>query len=146
LSGVNLTAAYHDVAEKHAQFLSRLWDCHTSNETDLNFVTSQSVPSLAMARHGNPNPRCFLAIEIENAVTKKHLLGGIVNAVALGYLAVLIGWTDKKVRNLFRARSYLHFLEQADKPTLLARNIMIIGRDQAETLFGTRGSPPNEEL
>jgi hypothetical protein len=43
-----------------------------------------------------------------------------MNAVALGLLAVLVGWTDTKIRSLFRARAYLHFLEDVDDPTPLS--------------------------
>jgi hypothetical protein len=48
----------------------------------------------------------------------------------------LVGWTDEKVRALFRVRSYLYFLESVDKPTLLVRNLLILSRAQANHAFG----------
>jgi hypothetical protein len=64
-----------------------------------------------------------------------------MNAVALGHLAILVGWTEEKVSALFRARAYLHFLEDVSKPTLLVRNLVIMRRDQAQHLFSPRESP-----
>jgi hypothetical protein len=120
----------------HRAFLLRLWQHHQANETQYNAHAPQATPDLDFALGGNANPRCFLAIEIENRVSRKHLMGGIINAVSLGYLGVLIGWTDEKVKALFRARSYLYFLESVDKPTLLVRNLLILSRAQASDAFG----------
>jgi hypothetical protein len=62
-------------------------------------------------------------------------MGGIMNAVSLGHLGIAIGWSDEKVRAMFRARAYLHFLESVDKPTLLVRNLLILSREQADEAF-----------
>lgn len=112
-----------------------LWRYHQANEQKFGGDTSQATPSLDHALSGNHNARCFLAIEIENKVSRKHLMGGIMNAVALGHLGLAVGWTADKVRAMFRARAYLHFLEAVDKPTLLVRNLLILSREQADQVF-----------
>ncbi len=49
-----------------------------------------NAPKLEEKLYMNFNARYFLSIEIENQLTQKHLIGGIVNASALGRLEILI--------------------------------------------------------
>jgi hypothetical protein len=131
----NKNDEYMQLAKRHAAFLQHLWCCHAENEAEVSPRGRQSPGSIHAALTGNYNPRCFLAIEIENAVSRKHLMGGIVNAVALGQLGILVAWTDDKLRAMFRARSYLEFLESRGKPTMAVRNLLILTRNQADRAF-----------
>lgn len=58
----------------------------------------------------NRNPRCFLAIEIEKTGSRKHRLGSIINAGALGKVGVVVGWDEKVTQSLSRLQGYLDFL------------------------------------
>ena len=52
----------------------------------------------------NANPRCFMAIEIENKNTRKHRLGSILNASALGKVGIVVGWDEKVTESLVKYR------------------------------------------
>ncbi|WP_339218583.1 hypothetical protein [Paenibacillus sp. FSL W7-1332] len=39
-----------------------------------------------------------MAIEIEHLVSRKHLMGGAINASALGRFGVVIPWSEEKLR------------------------------------------------
>ena len=71
-------------------------------------------------------------------------MGGIMNAAALGHLGVMVAWTEEKLRAMFRARSYLFFLESVDKPTMTVRNLLILSRNQADRAFTSGVLLPNE--
>jgi len=78
----------------------------------------------------NRNSRCLLCIEIENKVSRKHLIGGLVNASALGRVGILIPWTPEKLKAFMKLRNYLKFLGQVDKNTFKTDNILILTKDQ----------------
>ncbi|MFN7253338.1 MAG: hypothetical protein ACK4M9_21565 [Anaerobacillus sp.] len=81
----------------------------------------------------NLNARCFMAIEIENKVSRKHLMGGAINASALGRLGVVIPWTDDKLKAFVRLVRYLHYLKEADKNTFNTTNLLIVTKEQFHT-------------
>ena len=78
----------------------------------------------------NENSRCLLAIEIENNVSRKHLLGGAVNAAALGRLGIVVGWTENKVKALVKLQTYWDFLYSVGKNTFNTRNLVILSPQQ----------------
>ncbi|MDR7076122.1 hypothetical protein J2Y03_001125 [Neobacillus niacini] len=81
----------------------------------------------------NSNARCFMAIEIENKVSRKHLMGGAINAAALGRLGVVIPWTEDKLRAFVRLVRYLYYLKEADKNTFNTTNLIIVTKEQFHT-------------
>jgi len=78
----------------------------------------------------NRNARCFIAIEIENETTRKHLMGSIVNAGALGRVGILIAWKDEVLRAAIRMREYFDFLQQAKKRTFNMSSVIVLSKDQ----------------
>lgn len=78
----------------------------------------------------NLNARCFLAIEIENAVSRKHLMGGAINAAALGRIGLAVAWDQEKLRAFVRMRSYLLFLAEVGKNTFDPSNLLILSKEQ----------------
>lgn len=82
-----------------------------------------------------------MALEIENRVTRKHLLGGVVNASALGRVAIVIGWIEEKVRALVKLQSYWSFLSSVGKNTYRTQNLLIMNPTQFnEALSSFQGS------
>lgn len=111
----------------HRAFLKTLWRYHEQNLVKYN--GGMAVP-FDHAIGANHNARCFLAIEIENAVSRKHLMGGAVNATALGRLGIIVGWTDEKVKALVQLWRYLNYLGTHEKPTFPLANLFILSRGQ----------------
>ena len=81
----------------------------------------------------NYNARCFLAIEIENEVSRKHLMGGAINASALGRIGVVIPWSQDKLRAFVKLFRYLQYLKNAEKNTFDTSNLLIVTREQMLT-------------
>lgn len=118
---------YDRLAVRHQDFLECRWESHRDNLQGFN---GWPVVDLDFALSKNFNARCFLAIEIENQVSRKHLMGGAVNAIALGRLGIVVGWTEDKVRALIRLRRYLLFLASVRKPTLDVDNLFVLTKQQ----------------
>lgn len=89
----------------------------------------------------NQNARCFIGIEIENNVSRKHLMGGAINAAALGRIGLVIAWTEEKLRALIRLRSYLLFLANVGKNTFDPMNLLILSADQVEEVLDLEPYP-----
>lgn len=117
---------YHDLLRERASLLHAMWTCHTENVCNSNHPSE--LRELETLRHANPNPRCLIAIEIETHVTRKHLMGGAINAAALGKLGIVIGGSDKALKALVRTRDYLLFLAGADKPSFPVTNLLILSK------------------
>lgn len=62
----------------------------------------------------NRNPRCVIAIEIENRTSSKHILGGITNASMLGLLGVVIG-SDLRIDKVCRIHAYACKRKEVEK-------------------------------
>ncbi|MGB9809474.1 MAG: hypothetical protein ACPLSA_05470 [Caldanaerobacter sp.] len=77
----------------------------------------------------NENPRCFLVIEIEHKSSRKHRLGSIVNASALGKIGIIVASDQKVFESLVKIRKYLEFLDHVQKTRCAPENIMIITKE-----------------
>ncbi len=86
--------------------------------------------------HGaNRNARCFIAIEVENENSRKHLMGSIINVGALGRVGILVAWQEKVLRAAIRMREYFDFLQEAEKRTFNMSDVIVLSRNQlAESL------------
>jgi hypothetical protein len=124
-----LASEYDALVTRHAGFLQALFELHCQN-LRLHEVDERHF-DFHHACHRNYNARCFIAFEIENVVSRKHLMGGAINAAALGRLGVAIGWDRGKVRALVRLRSYLLFLASVGKNTFDPSNLLILSAEQA---------------
>lgn len=83
----------------------------------------------------NSNPRCFIAIECEDKNSRKHMLGSIINASALGKIGILIGMSDASYRTLIRLREYMRFLsEQKDDVINYPKNSVILSVEEFQHL------------
>jgi hypothetical protein len=87
---------------------------------DNNYINSDS----------NKNPRCFLTIEVENQNSKKHMMGSIINASAIGKVGIILAKNETALRSLKRIRKYLYFIYENGKFGSVPENIIIITRNQ----------------
>lgn len=80
--------------------------------------------------HLNKNPRCLLAIEVENRGSRKHRLGSIVNAAAIGKVGLLVAFTAESYNSLRKIREYLQFITDVRKVEEdISKNVIIISKD-----------------
>jgi hypothetical protein len=110
------------------QFIKNVIECHLQNVR--KFDSENSFLSFEQLRIKNQNARCFLAIEIENRVSRKHLMGGAINVAALGRVGFAIAWTPDKLRAFVKLRKYLSFLGSVGKNTFDTTNLLILDSNQ----------------
>lgn len=117
---------YDLLQAENRRVLERLYAAHQSNL----LADGQTVVGLDQALTLNFNARCFMAIEIENQVSRKHLMGGAINASALGRLGIAIGWTPVALRCFVRLNRYLAFLTSVGKNSFDTSNLLVLSPEQ----------------
>ncbi len=86
----------------------------------------------------NKNPRCFLAIEIENSGSSKHMLGNIANVSIIGSLGIVIPFNDKQLSLCMRIKEYVSFASSVKKVKAIFENVLVI--DRKKFLFVLAGN------
>lgn len=81
----------------------------------------------------NWNARCFLAIEVEDSGSRKHLLGDMINASISGRIGVLVGYNEDKYQTFMRHLEYLAYTVRAGKIKFNSGNMLVLKPDQLET-------------
>lgn len=122
------TGEYDALLHKFGNFVCFLYD--RSNENCDKYGQAVGKLSFNEVVYSNTNSRCFLAFEIENRVSRKHLMGGAINAAALGRVGVAVGWTEEKVRALVKLRRYLLYLGSVGKNTFHPTNLLVLSRER----------------
>lgn len=129
------------IPEKHDNLVHQwerpiqtMLDYHKQNVENLSWENcSTSINDLC---YKNKNARCFLAIEIEDKVSRKHLIGAAINAMALGRLGIVIACTPDKLRAFVKLRRYIWFLSRATN--LDTDNLLILDKEQFVNSFNLR--------
>ena len=119
---------YDNLLNTYRYFFDKLIKIHNNNLHIFNNYFSQT--NFGNLLHTNRNARCFIALEIENKVSRKHLLGGAVNASAIGRVGLFIAWSDEKFRAMVKLNGYFNFLKEVEKNTYNVDNLLILHRDQ----------------
>lgn len=138
---------YDDMINYHypSIFVQKLVEYNRMNlEAYDGFVQPISFDEIKYLNH---NARCFLAIEIENLVSRKHLMGGAINASALGRIGIVIPWSQEKLRAFVKLVRYLQYLKYAEKNTFNTSNLLIVTKEQMvaaidETLNNDQSTVP----
>lgn len=136
INGQNKIQEYNVLVEQEGivSFLRKLYDLHLLNIGE-EFRNEIIIPSFETIVHKNQNARCFLAIEIENKNSKKHIMGSLINAASLGRIGIGITYTEKTMRTFIRIMNYLAFLKRVDKNTYDTTNFLIVDKDQMVALL-----------
>lgn len=118
--------------------------CHIANLNEIDhFIRDLQNASLGTGYNAalldlNTNPRCFMAIEVENTTARdvKHLLGSITNCSFLAKIGVVIIF-DKYLRYAQRLLAYLMFVKRVKKANKeLFRNVFVVPKSRMSTLLG----------
>ncbi len=107
------------------------------NNLNISEIGSDELSSLSNMSHFNYNARCFICIEIENMVSRKHIVGGLINASALGRIAILVAWTPDKLKAFIKLKNYLHFLSSVEKNSFRTDNVLILSKEQFKEAVDT---------
>ncbi|MFL6312588.1 MAG: hypothetical protein ACJ71W_10815 [Terriglobales bacterium] len=116
---------YTELLEHTKDFIELLIAKHNENVEHLEPRTS-----FADILHFNENSRCLLCIEIEDSGSRKHCLGNLINASALGRIGVLVARSERAMRVFVRQRVYLRFLARVGKNTFRTANALVLTADQ----------------
>lgn len=112
-------------------FLDSLVCSFRDNAENRGFLFYEEIPLNSQEIiNVNPNPRCFIAIEIEKSGNRKHRLGDIINACSLGKFGIIIAWNSSLLFSFLRIAEYLSFLKEVDKPTYQTRNLIVVSKEQ----------------
>jgi len=123
-----LESEYDQMMDDNRGLIDRLINLHNNNIQSLSWeIPATSWDKLKWT---NRNARCFLAIEIENEVSRKHLIGGAVNAAALGRIGIVVAWNRDKLKAFVKLRRYLNFLASVGKNSFNTQNLLILDPKQ----------------
>lgn len=130
----SLAGEFDEMLDRYRELVQRLLDAHRSNMVAFpDCYTSPDIPSLLIA---NPNPRCFMAIEIKRGnPNMKYLLGSAFQAAAWGKIGVVVCWNGSRRRNLLGIREMLSLLSANGKNTLHTGNLLIMTKEQMDSVL-----------
>lgn len=136
VTGHNQTQVYNQLVatEKIQQFIRKLYQIHIEN-IGLEVNNEITIPPFEDLIYKNQNARCFLAIEIENENSKKHIMGSLINAASLGRIGIGVAYTEKTMRTFIRIMNYLGFLRRVEKNTYNTTNFLIASKDQMQNIL-----------
>jgi len=118
-------ARYGELLEQTRGFIECLIEKHNQNVEN-----NEEQTSFDRIAHFNENARCLLCIEVEDTGSRKHCLGDLVNASALGRVGILIARSENMLKVFLRQRVYLHFLERVGKNTFRSDNALVLTSEQ----------------
>jgi hypothetical protein len=127
--GQQFADEYDNLMNSSESFICRMIQCH------LNHVGSQDgdTPAQVLERlkNANPNARCFMAVEVENKTSTKHIVGATINATALGRIGIVVAGTERALGKSIRVVKYLsskgHGIFQFN-----AANLLILSKDELQ--------------
>jgi len=132
-NGTDFSGAYIMMSKK-MQSIIETWKSASDNNYKLYvrdiLRAEPEIYSQDLIYSSNNNPRCFIAIEIENTNSKKHQMGSIINLAALGHVGIFVAWQDAALRTAMRMREYFDLLKGYGKPSFNINNVIIISKEQ----------------
>jgi hypothetical protein len=120
-----LEARYSELLDETRPFIESLIECHNHN-----LDAAEERASFDTVASFNLNARCLLCIEIEESGSRKHCLGNLVNASALGRIGLLIARSEKVLRIFVRQRMYLGFPAGVGKNSFRTDNALVLSAEQ----------------
>lgn len=106
-------------ANRHQSFIEQLICCSELESPSFDIFL----------RRRNKNPRCFLAIEIENSGSSKHMLGDIANVSIIGSIGIVIPFNEKKQSLCERIKRYVRFCSSVGKIDNVFTNVLVISKE-----------------
>jgi hypothetical protein len=142
--GESLWEDYDNLVEFSSELINDLLQQFRANYQDFGRgffeIHERTLPNdfrsfLSTSEDVNWNARCFMAIEVENSGSKKHLLGDMLNVSVSGRIGIVIGYNDKTFNSFLRQLEYLAYTIEAKKLKFNSKNIVILKPDQFESIL-----------
>ena len=130
---------YAELLYETQPFIEQLIEMHNRNVAGIEDRTS-----FDRIIHFSENARCLLCIEIEDSGSKKHCLGNLVNASALGRIGLLVARSDKVCRTFLRQRVYLQFLTSVGKNSFKTDNALVLTAEQFDECLRSLAEPAQQ--
>ncbi len=127
-------ATYDEMGRHHREFLTQLHSSFAANVRE--FAPTDIVPNLQSVCQLNRSARCFLAVEVEGSGSRKHTMGGAINASALGRIGVSVACSNPELKKLLKMRRYLQLLTSVGKNSFNTTNLLVVTRDQMADALG----------
>src|SRR5258708_2488380 len=118
---------YTELMKETRPFIQSLIEIHNTNVKALG---RDEFANFRVLSEFNENARCLFCIEIEESSSRKHCLGNLVNASALGRIGILLARNEKVLRIFVRQRAYFKFLAEVQKNTFRTVNALILTAGQ----------------
>ena len=125
---------YAELLTETRDFIDRLIEKHNRNVEENGEQTS-----FHRIERFNENARCLLCIEIEDSGTRKHCLGDLTNASALGRIGLLVARSEKMLKVFLRQRVYLGYLQSVGKNTFRTDNALVLTEAQFDECLDAIG-------
>jgi hypothetical protein len=117
-----------------SDLIKELYNAHLENLQHF-WMDEIPIPPYDEIIARNQNARCFMAVEIENTSTRKHIMGSIVNAASLGRIGLGVGFRPNVTKTFVRILNYLAFLKRVGKTTYDTTNFLIVSKEQLENIL-----------
>lgn len=124
---------YTELLEQTRDFIEKLIEKHNENVED-----AEERTSFERIMYFNENARCLLCIEVEDTGSRKHLLGDLVNASALGRIGLLVARSERAFKSFLRQRVYLRYLASVGKNTFRTDNALVLTAEQFDECLAAR--------
>jgi len=131
---MRLENRYTELLNETKDFITSLILMHNQNVA--SYEEQTSFDSLL---HFNENARCLLCIEVEDKGGRKHCIGNLVNASALGRIGILVARSNEAFRVFLRQRVYLKFLAGVGKNTFKTDNALVLTSEQFDSCLTNIG-------
>lgn len=118
-----------DLIDKNIDFIKKLYEFSHLGENREYLMLNDFLRVL------NRNPRCFIALEIENTKAAKRALGDIINASVMGKIGIVVPIGNDKYEMFIKIKKYFHYLQQVGKLEGNYNNVLIIEASRFNSIF-----------
>lgn len=118
---------YDDLMDNYSRLFRLLIDTYNNNIRDQHLLRPLDFIEV---KYHNQNARALITIEIENTTTRKHIIGGIINASTLGRIGIMVAWNEESFITMKQQLNYIRFLNKKKLFRYKPANLIILNRNQ----------------
>jgi len=131
---------WDSLLQSRAGLIYSLFNCHRTNLR--NHGEREDQFSFHETCTGNRDAHWFLGFEFDAQTSSKAVIGGLLNAAALGRLGIAVACTPQQLVALVSARGYLLRLSSTEKRGLCPSNLLLVTAEQVLACVGQEKMRP----